>query len=206
MMRRLVVSYVAAAADFADRYLEEAEAALRAGNLSWEQFWHLRSLWSFRQFGPRSERGQVGPLKHLLKELQDELLPLACSHPNRYAANEIVQADQLEEYADAMFLLMDALDRSGFTLSELQQTCAKKLVKNREREWQANTSDAPVEHVRQTRIVYTVEQYFYAEPMDNRRSFSFETLPKVGHKIRFMREPELTVFEVDHEKRVVKVR
>lgn len=53
--------------------------------------------WSEATFGPRSERGPVGPLRHLLKELKE------------------IEADPTDimEWVDASFLVIDASWRAG---------------------------------------------------------------------------------------------
>lgn len=133
-----------------DRFVEDANLALLNDNLTLEQFWFLRGIWSRFQFGPVHKRGPVGPLKHLMKELEKELLPAAEQMPSRYNRN-LSPADVeglLEEYCDAIFLIMDAADRNGFTLTEIRQALGRKLKKNMEREWGPQTSNEPVEHVR----------------------------------------------------------
>lgn len=173
------MSHVAALADFADRYLEAAEQALAAGNLSWEQFYFLRGNWSRKQFGERSERGPVGPLKHLLKEVEKELLPAAEVCPNRYAAKGSAEL-LLLEYVDVQFLLWDALDRNGFTLNELLAACGRKLIANRERKWQKPASpDQAVEHVR-TLYEYKVIEEYADEAPDDFGFHRFAEHPKVG--------------------------
>lgn len=143
-------SHTATAVDFADRYFQDAEQALRDGRLTVEQFWFLRGVWSRNTFGSAARRGPAGPLKHLLKELTAELLPLAEAHPNRYGREmtpDMVEA-LLEEYADAIFLVMDAADRNGFTLTDLRRKLGEKLLVNRARKWGPASATDPVEHVR----------------------------------------------------------
>ena len=96
------------------------------------QFWDGLSVWSQATFGTDSERGCIGPLKHLEKEARE-----AQQDP-----------DDLEEKADCLFLVFDATRRSGRTLDELLAACEAKLEKNRARQWNKPTSDEPVEHLR----------------------------------------------------------
>lgn len=143
-------AHTAAAVDFADRYLEDAEQSLREGRMTVEQFWFLRGVWSRNTFGPVSRRGPVGPLRHLMKELKDELLPLAESMPNRHLFG-LAPADVdrlLKEYVDAIFLIMDAADRNGYTLTDIRRGLCEKLIENRARRWPPTSADQPVEHDR----------------------------------------------------------
>ena len=96
-------------------------------------FWYALMEWSLMTFGSDEKRGPTGPLKHLAKEVEETL-----AAPN-----------DLEEYADCVFLIFDAAWRAGFTYSELENKLWWKLEKNRARKW--NTSalpDEPVEHIR----------------------------------------------------------
>lgn len=68
-----------------------------------QQFWDEQAEWSQATFGLDSERGPVGPLKHLAKE----------------AAECMKEPDSLEERADCLFLIFDATRRSGKTLVDL---------------------------------------------------------------------------------------
>lgn len=100
-----------------------------------KSFWHEQAGWSQKTFGKDKERGPIGPLKHLKKEV-DEVLA------NRH---------DLEEYADLLFLVFDATRRAGFGFDDLLGACYFKLAKNRRRSWPAPTpgDDEPVEHVRE---------------------------------------------------------
>lgn len=98
--------------------------------------WNLeRHKWSQATFGTSAERGPVGPLKHLAKEVQEMLA-------------ETDRNKRLEEYADGIFLIFDAADRDGYRLENIMAALEQKLEKNRSRQWQKPTSDEPVEHVR----------------------------------------------------------
>jgi hypothetical protein len=97
------------------------------------QFWDEQSEWSQRTFGTDHERGPVGPLKHLAKEVQEVLSDTS---------------DRME-YADLQFLVFDAARRAGLTCQELLALCFEKLDINKKRQWQKPTSsDEAVEHVR----------------------------------------------------------
>lgn len=96
-------------------------------------FWEDQAEWSNATFGDEYERGPAGPLKHLAKEVQECL----------------ENQDDLEEYADLLFLVFDATRRAGFTYHDLNKALWLKLTKNKARQWPKPTSsDEPVEHIR----------------------------------------------------------
>lgn len=89
--------------------------------------------WSRETFGPPSERGPVGPLRHLAKESVE-----AAEAPN-----------DIEEYADCLILILDATWRAGWTLRQLLHAVELKQHDNRARQWGPQTDpNQPVEHVR----------------------------------------------------------
>ena len=96
-------------------------------------FWKAQAEWSRRTFGSDTSRGPIGPLKHLAKEVNETL-----AAPN-----------DLEEYADCLFLLFDASRRAGFGYDDLLNAAWDKLEKNKAREWPTpGPGDEPVEHIR----------------------------------------------------------
>lgn len=95
-------------------------------------FWFAQGEWSQSVFGSDRERGPRGPLLHLAKEVQEAL----------------ANPDDLEEYADLIFLAFDSCRRAGFTYDELVDKCFEKLEKNKKRKWSKPVTDEPVEHVR----------------------------------------------------------
>jgi hypothetical protein len=96
-------------------------------------FWDEQAEWSQATFGKDSERGPIGPLKHLEKEARE-----AQDKP----------AD-LMEFVDCLFLTFDATRRAGFTLSQLTEAAFKKLAINKARTWPKTTDmNAAVEHER----------------------------------------------------------
>lgn len=100
-------------------------------------FWKALEEWSTATFGTAQERGPVGPLKHLAKEV-----------------NECLAAPgDLEEYADLLFLVFDAARRAGFSYIDLETAAWQKLAKNERRTWPKPTSDEPVEHVRESQHI-----------------------------------------------------
>ena len=97
-----------------------------------QPFWEAQAEWSREVFGSDDERGPIGPLKHLAKEVQE-----AIQHP-----------DDPMEYVDCLFLLFDAARRAGFVLVDLEHLAWEKLAINKARKWQKPTSDEPIEHDR----------------------------------------------------------
>lgn len=86
--------------------------------------------WSQATFGSDKTRGPVGALKHLAKE----------------AIEAAAAPGDLMEYADCLLLLLDACRRAGFTLADLVDAAAVKMVINKKRVWPTPVSDEPVEH------------------------------------------------------------
>jgi len=96
-------------------------------------FWEAQSKWSETVFGPTSERGPIGALKHLQKEVQETL-----DNPNNP-----------EEYVDCLFLVFDSARRAGLTYDDLVKGAFGKLGKNVVRTWVRSANpDEPVEHQR----------------------------------------------------------
>lgn len=91
-----------------------------------------QSAWSQAVFGSDSQRGPIGPLKHLAKEAVE-----AQDNP-----------DDEFEYADCLLLILDAARRAGFSPLSLVKTARDKMVINKKRTWSKPTDDNPVEHVR----------------------------------------------------------
>jgi hypothetical protein len=87
--------------------------------------------WSRATFGPDSERGPLGPIRHL----QKEALELEASPHDPM------------EHADALLLILDASRRAGLDLHELIDAARKKLEVNKARSWPKGEPDQAVEHV-----------------------------------------------------------
>ena len=113
-----------------------AEAIARwnaAGQI--QKFWKEQSEWSQQTFGADSDRGPIGPLKHLEKEARE--------------AYEAAPENRALEIVDCLFLSFDAARRHGLTLGGLIELCFTKLAINRSREWPKNLPpDSAVEHYR----------------------------------------------------------
>lgn len=93
--------------------------------------WETLSEWSQATFGLDSQRGPIGPLKHLAKE----------------AMEAIAKPSDRSEYADCLILVFDAARRSGMSLLDLLIEVNKKIEINRQREWPKPTvHDEPIEH------------------------------------------------------------
>jgi len=92
--------------------------------------------WAATTFGPSSERGPIGPLKHLEKEAKE--------------AQESPFDES--EYADCMILVMDCAHRAGIDLDDLIDSVIRKMEVNKSREWpdwKDSDQNEPIEHIRE---------------------------------------------------------
>jgi len=96
------------------------------------KFAEMQAEWSQATFGTDAERGPVGPLKHLGKEVQEALAHI----------------DDPMEYVDCFFLVLDAARRAKIPANRLLELAFEKLEINKARKWSKPTSDDPVEHDR----------------------------------------------------------
>lgn len=103
-----------------------------------EDFWRDQGRWSYAVFGPRKYRGPKGPLRHLQKELENEIIDVV--EPGIY------------EYVDMFFLIIDAARRAGFSYRQFWNACWHKLAINKRRKWpdwrERIGDDQPMEHIR----------------------------------------------------------
>lgn len=106
------------------------EFADRFGDLVADQ-----AKWSQATFGEDTERGPMGPLKHLEKEARECQDAVGTPHLT-------------EELADCLLLLLDASRRAGLKPLELVKAAQEKMQTNKSRTWPKPTSHEPVEHVR----------------------------------------------------------
>lgn len=107
--------------------------------------------WSEVTFGATAERGPVGPLKHLAKEVLVELLGansltvdsalVSCGH------HEADPTD-IAELADVLILLCDATRRAGHGWLDLVGAAELKMAVNRTRTYAKPEGDAISEHDR----------------------------------------------------------
>jgi len=91
--------------------------------------------WSEKNFGTPQEKSAVGPLKHLSKEALE-------------AATAPVGPERLEEYADCMFLLLDALRRDGYSGADLTAAMERKMPILEARTYKRTAEGEPAEHDR----------------------------------------------------------
>lgn len=97
-----------------------------------EEFWNTHAQWSQDTFGSDTERGPIGPLKHLLKEAQEAL-----DDPG-----------DVIEIIDCLFLVFDAARRAGLTYDQVVELAFHKLEINKKRKWPKKLTDEPIEHER----------------------------------------------------------
>lgn len=109
-----------------------AEAGPVSGEGQFLDFAAKQAEWSQATFGSDEERGPIGPLKHLAKEVQEALANIQ---------------DEME-YVDCFFLVLDASRRAKIPASKLLELAFVKLEINKKRKWNKPTSDNPIEHDR----------------------------------------------------------
>jgi hypothetical protein len=110
------------------------EGDILPANASLEAFWQHQAAWSQATFGADSERGPIGPLKHLAKEV----------------AEVMQDPTDLMEFVDCLFLIFDSTRRAGFTFEQLRDAAWRKLEINKARKWQTPPKgDEAIEHVRE---------------------------------------------------------
>jgi len=89
--------------------------------------------WSQATFGSSTERGPIGPLKHLIKE-----------------AGEAIEAPKdILEYADCQILVWDAAARAGFSYDELIAAVTAKFAMLKHREYPKTADGEISEHVKE---------------------------------------------------------
>lgn len=90
--------------------------------------------WSQKNFGTREERGPVASLKHLSVEAIE-----AADDPH-----------DIYEYADCMFLLIDAMNRAGFTVDNLREAMVSKMEILHTRTYKKTGPLEPSFHIKET--------------------------------------------------------
>lgn len=113
-------------------------------------FWHQQSVWSQNTFGLDSERGPLGPLEHLKKEVK-EALDAYHMLETCIAENPDVHITEMQrELIDCQFLIVDALRRSGVNYETFLDMLEDKLKINKSRSWprSAGDNERPIEHDR----------------------------------------------------------
>lgn len=94
-----------------------------------QKLWGEVSVWSQKTFGSDQERGPIGPLKHLKLE-----------------AEEAIQSNVRDEYADCLILIFDAARRSGLTYDNFMTVALEKLRVCKTRTYPKPASDEPGHH------------------------------------------------------------
>lgn len=133
------------------------------GDLGLAQFGRLvfdfvseQQEWSARTFGDDTERGPVGPMKHLAKEVLVEMLGLDKAEVEALLSKvDPVQAaeymEDVEEFADLLILVFDPGWRAGHTVVPMMQAGRAKMEKNRQRQWPTARNGDPNEAVEHDR-------------------------------------------------------
>lgn len=114
-----------------------------------EDFWHAQSEWSQATFGTDQERGPLGPLKHLKKEVEEAISEVVSLWDGgaRGAAPDL--RPLREEITDCLFLVFDAARRAGMTHQDLVESAFRKLEINKGRKWGEAKEGEAVEHLRE---------------------------------------------------------
>ena len=106
-------------------------------------FWCYTHIgWSLSTFGPPEERGPLGPIDHLKKEVAEF---------EKEAIKDYTSDDFLEEATDLIHLVVDAVWRAGHTPMGFFKMLIFKQKKNIGREWpdwRSAPKDTAIEHVR----------------------------------------------------------
>lgn len=97
-----------------------------------------QSQWSQSTFGSDSERGPVGAIKHLQKEVAEVLEAWEKGDHGAF----------IEECADCLLLLLDLTRRGGIKPMQLVEAAQLKMLVNKSRTWPKPVADVPVEHDR----------------------------------------------------------
>jgi hypothetical protein len=107
--------------------------------------------WSNKTFGDEGERGPVGPLKHMAKEVLCELLDAPRMETDAFIDKHCcspVAPHDLTELADVLILLMDATRRAGCGWQQLVDEAKRKHSINVLRTYPKPVGDEISEHVR----------------------------------------------------------
>jgi len=88
--------------------------------------------WSRKTFGGDHERGPIGPLKHLIAEAEEAMENPSDPH----------------EFADCMFLTMDAARRAGHDVNALLWAMVEKLDILKGRDYRKVEDGQPSFHVK----------------------------------------------------------
>lgn len=136
---------------------------MRAGEYFLE-FAEAQAEWSQATFGTDAERGPIGPLKHLAKEVQEALANI----------------EDPMEYVDCFFLVLDASRRAKIPANRLLELAFEKLEINKARKWSKPTSDDPIEHDRSGEVVLPATEPASADDTSRDANASGESVSGAG--------------------------
>lgn len=119
----------------------------------YSEFWYRQSLWSQQTFGLDRDRGPIGPLRHLEKEVKEAIDEVYNPEQgslviDSYGLQKVVDTGLHMEIVDCFFLVTDAARRSGLDYNQFMDLVDQKLEINKNRTWNKSTTDEPVEHDR----------------------------------------------------------
>lgn len=116
------------------------------------KFWIESGDWANKTFGDVDQRGPIGPLKHIVKEVNKEIIPLIERMTS--LPTDFVEAPTIDEIAEELFdlqhLIFDVARRLKLSYSVYVTGCFDKLEINKNREWPRNPNDTSeaIEHKR----------------------------------------------------------
>lgn len=122
-----------------------------------------QKLWSMRTFGGY-ERNAAGPAKHLVKEVQMELLAPLEQGGRPFDGGEL---------ADCFILWLDMLWRSGFDLETIIALAHRKMDANEKRSWPARPNGEAVEHDRAQTMSFEEVTFNALAEQANKRAWAF---------------------------------
>lgn len=113
-----------------------------------DDFWEKSWEWSKKTFGEIHQRGPMGPLDHLEKEVKE--IKEAIGNGALPGGNIRID-DILKETVDAFLLIQDIAKRAGFTVEEFREACWEKLEENKRRKWPpiGSSPNKAAEHIKE---------------------------------------------------------
>lgn len=103
-------------------------------------FWFDHAQWSNRTFGDEAERSELGPIRHLKKEVREA--------EQAFLDNGRRSAQVKEEVVDLFLLVLDAARRAGFSPHTLIVAAFAKLLKCKGRVYRKVPEGQASEHDR----------------------------------------------------------
>ncbi len=107
-----------------------------------DNWFNETTQWQEATFGSRDQRGPIGTLRHLRKEVDEVIQELEKDNGT--------PSDLHEELADILFLLADSANRCGLNHVDLMKAAWAKLAKNQARSWPKPVDGQPCEHIKDT--------------------------------------------------------